>query len=338
MKIENKGNIPLGLAVWLLHDEYDYIKEPNYISVTGMMKPIKHIVLPPRVPAEERIADVEDYVARALGHSLHDSIEKSWIKGYARSLRLLGHPQHVIDRVRINPTDQELTDKPNIIPIYLEQRAFRKVTVDGEEFLVGGKFDMTAEGILHDNKSTTAYTWLYGTRDDEHKLQGSLYRWLDHKGFLDVACTEEFRPRITEDFIRINYIFTDWQKMSAKQNPNYPQKRILFKDIPLMSLEETEQWVIAKIRQVKKYRNAAQADIPECTDEELWRSAPEYKYYSDPNKTTGKSTKNFDDPVEARKHQAEKGKGIVIAIPGEVKRCGYCAAFPICKQRERYFQ
>ena len=337
--ITNKGNIPLGLAVWLLHDEYDYIDEPNYVSVTGLMRPIKHIVLPPRVPQEQRESDVEDYVSRALGHSLHDSIEKSWLKGYARSLRLMGHPQKVIDRVLINPTTEELTQVQHPIPVYLEQRAFKKVTVNGEDFIGGGKFDMVAEGIVHDNKSTTAYTWLYGTRDDEHALQGSLYRWLNDGGFHSVKCDDPIGPpRITEDYIRINYIFTDWQKMSAKQNPKYPQKRILYKDIPLMSLEETERWVIAKIAQFQKYRKAPEEQLPECTDEELWRSAPVFKYYSDPQNTSGKSTKNFDDMIEARKHVADKGKGIIIAVPGEVKRCGYCPAFPICKQKDRYFQ
>lgn len=337
--ITNRGDIPLGLAVWLLHDEYDYINEPNYVSVTGLMKPIKHIILPPRVPKEMIQQDVEDYVSRALGHSLHDSIEKSWIKGYQRSLRLMGHPQHVIDRVMINPTHEQVVAAEHPICVYLEQRSFKKITINGETFTVGGKFDMVAEGIVHDNKSTTAYTWLYGTRDNEHILQGSLYRWLDHNGFLDVECNLPIQtPRITEDFIRINYIFTDWQKAAAKQNPNYPQKRILYKDLPLMSLEETEQWVIAKLSQYKKLRKAPESELPECTDEELWRSDPVYKYYSDPTKTNGKSTKNFDDPVEARKYMAEKGKGVMLAIPGEVKRCAYCPAFPICKQRERYFQ
>lgn len=323
--ITNHGNIPMGLAVWLLHDEYDYVDDENYISVTGLMKPIKHIILPPRVPPEQRTSDVEDYVARAMGHSLHDSIEKAWLKGYARSLRLLGHPKSVIDRVLINPTDEELAAIKDPIPVYLEQRAIKTVMVNGKEYRIGGKFDMVADGIVHDNKSTTAYTWLYGTRDDEHKLQGSLYRWLNPE-------------KITEDYIRINYIFTDWQKMAAKQNPNYPQKRILYKDIPLMSIEETERWVIAKLTQFEKMRLLPESQLPECTDEELWRSAPTFKYYSDPTKTDGKSSKNFDDMIEARKHMAEKGKGTILAVPGEVKRCAYCAAFPICKQKDKYFQ
>lgn len=325
MKITNNSDIPLGLAVWLLYDEYDYIEEDNYISVTGLMKPIRHIILPPRVPMESQEADLESYISRALGHSLHDSIEKAWIKGYKRSLQLLGYSDNTIKRVLVNPTPEELAAVQDPVPVYLEQRSFKKVVVNGVTFTIGGKFDMVAEGIVHDNKSTTAYTWVYGTKDDDYKLQGSLYRWLNP-------------DKITEDFIRINFIFTDWQKASAKQNPNYPQSRVRYKDVPLMSIEETEQWVIAKIKQIMQYKDSPESKIPECTDEELWRSDPKFKYYLDPTKVSGKSTKNFDSMVEAKTYMMNEkgGRGIIITQPGEVKRCAYCNAFPICTQKDRY--
>ena len=326
MKITNNFNISLALAVWLLHDEYDYVNEPNYISVTTLMKPLRHIILPRRIPRELVETDVSDFIARALGHSLHDSIEKAWAKGFRRSLALLGYPETVIDRVRINPTPEELASTPNAIPIYLEQRAKKTVTVNGKTWTVGGKFDMVAEGIVHDNKSTSAYTWVYGGRDEEHQQQGSLYRWLNP-------------DKITEDFIRINYIFTDWQKAQAKQNPNYPQKRVESKDIMLLSEAEVQRWVEWKLQLVMKYWDAPERDIPNCTDEELWMSDPKFKYYADPAKTSGRSTKNFDSLLEANAFKAEKGnKGIVITVPGEPKRCDYCDAFPICTQKDRYFQ
>ena len=324
MKITNNSNISLSLAVWLLHDEYDYVNEPNYISVTTLMKPLRHIILPRRIPRELVETDVSDFIARALGHSLHDSIEKSWVKGYKRSLALLGYPEKVIERVLINPTPEELASTPNAIPIYLEQRAKKTVEVNGKTWTVGGKFDMVAEGIVHDNKSTSAYTWVYGGRDEEHQQQGSLYRWLNP-------------DKITEDFIRINYIFTDWQKAQARQNPNYPQKRVESKDIVLLSEAEVQRWVEWKLQLVMKYWDAPERDIPNCTDEELWMSDPKFKYYADPAKTSGRSTKNFDSLLEANAFKAEKGnKGIIITVPGEPKRCDYCDAFPLCTQKDKY--
>lgn len=320
MKITNETGINLALAVWLLHDEYDYINTPNYISATRLMKPLRQLVLPSRIKPEEKTSDVSDYISRALGHSLHDSIEKAWKIGYKRSLKLLGYPDAMIERVAINPDPLQVEANPELIPIYLEQRAIRSLG----GYNIGGKFDMVAEGIVHDNKSTSAYTWLYGGRDEEHQLQGSIYRWLNP-------------DKITADFIRICYIFTDWQKAAAKSNPNYPQSRVATKDIPLLSVEETEKWILSKIALFEQYKDVPENQLPECTDEELWRSDPQYKYYSDPTKTSGRSTKNFDSMGDARMFQAEKGgKGVVITIQGEPKRCGYCEAFDYCTQKDRY--
>lgn len=333
MKITNIHGVPLSLAVWLVHDEYDHISDPNYISVTSLLKPIRHIILPRRIKPEDRVPlDVIDLLARTRGTALHDSIEKAWTNGHYRSLDLLGYPQNVIDRVLINPTDEELDRIKDPIPVYLEQRHIAEF----EGYRIGGKYDLVAEGILHDNKSTSAFAWIAGTRDEEHQLQGSLYRWLDVQ-----RVKLGHRPRITEDYIRINYIFTDWQKAQAASNPAYPQLPVLPKEIPLLSVEETEARIRNKLAQIKRYLTSPEDQIPECTDEELWRSAPKYKFFLDPAKATqpgARSTKNFDDMNEARQFQVEKGgKGIIVTVPSEPKRCGYCDAFAICSQKNRYF-
>lgn len=320
MFVTNNSGMSIVMAVWALHSEYDRIDEENYISVTGLMKPIRQIVLSKRVPANQKQNDVEDFVASSIGTALHDSIERAWTRGYEHSLRLLGYPEDMIKRVLINPTDEQLAAVEHPIPIYMEQREIRKI--DG--YSIGGKFDMIAEGILHDHKSTTAYTWLFGGKDADYQLQGSLYRWLNQK-------------KITEDFIRIGFIFTDWQKMQALSNPKYPPKRLMTKDIPLLSLAETENWVKNKLSQITKFKNAPENTIPECTDEELWKSENQYKYYADPTKTL-RATKNFDDYTEARKFMAEKGgKGIIITVEGKPKRCEYCDAFSVCTQKDKYF-
>lgn len=331
MKITNNSGISLPLAVWLLHDEYDYINDPKYISVTTLMRPIRQIVLAQRIPPAERTADVEDFIARAVGHALHDSMEKAWTKGYARSLKLLGTPQHVIDTILINPTDEEVAAKPGCIPIYLEQRAFR----EHEGFKIGGKEDMITEGIVNDTKSTSVWGWVKGTRMQDHILQMSLYRWVEAQR------TDGGKPRITEDFGRVNYIFTDWSKAQAKSVDGYPPRRVMSKDVPLLSLHETEHWVDNKLAQIDHYRDKPEDQIPECTDEELWRSDPVFKFYLDPTKAsdpTARCTKRFDNKADADAFMASKGgRGIVKTVPGEVKACGYCPAFDGCTQKDRVF-
>jgi hypothetical protein len=326
VQITNNADISLALAVWLLHDDYDYNSDPDYISVTRLMRPIRHIVLPSRIPPQERVIDLSDLIARALGNSLHASIEKAWENNPQTKLRALGYPQHIVDRIRVNPSDEELAANPEIIPVFLEQRLVREFR--GRK--IGGKFDMVTEGIVNDTKSTSAYSWVYGTRDDENILQGSLYRWID---------AAQPKPKITEDFMRINYIFTDWQKAQARQNPKYPQKRLEQKTLKLLSLDETEMYIQGKLDLIERFKNTPEPQLPHCTDEELWRSDPKFKYYSDPMKAkdpTARSTKNFETLSEANQHLATQGKGIVVTVPGEVKRCGYCDAFDACTQKDAF--
>jgi hypothetical protein len=77
-----------------------------------------------------------------------------------------------------------------------------------------------------------------------------------------------------------------------------------------------------------------ESQIPECSDEDLWRSEPVYKYYKDPNKTL-RSTKNFENKQDAYSHLASIGIGTVIEKPGTVTSCRYCPAFSICAQKDK---
>ena len=315
--ITNKEDIPLTLAVWAVDDDYDYVNQENYISVTQLIKPIKQIILGMRVTDED--TDVSDLINAALGTCIHSGIEKAWKFNYKKNLKSLGYSEELINKIKINPKKENL--KNTDIPIYIEQRNTIKI----DDFTIGGKFDMVADGILHDNKSTSVYTWIYGGRDKDYCLQGSLYKLIN-------------KDIIKEDFIRINYIFTDWQKSAAAQNEKYPLNRLVYKDIPLLSLEETKKFVENKIKQIKIYKDSSEEKLPRCTDEDLWRADPKYKYYADPTKTSGRSTKNFTSLQEANEYKLAKGnKGVVIVVPGEVKRCMYCRAYNICKQRREYF-
>jgi hypothetical protein len=319
VKITNNTDVSLTLAVWAVHDDYDHQTMPNYISATTLMKPIRQIILAQRLPAELRDQlDVSDLIASAWGNALHSSIEQAWCHGnHATNLKKLGYPDSAINRVVINPTPDQI--KPDSIIVYIEQRG----TIQVGKWTVGGKFDIVADGRLEDNKSTSAYSWVYGGKDKDYQLQGSIYRLIH-------------RDKILEDHIRINFLFTDWKKSDAKSNPNYPQSRLAHKDIPLMLVEDTQKWVESKLAQIEKYINVPENQLPECTDEELWRSAPVYKYYADPTKLA-RSTKNFDTKKDADEFMASKGgKGVVLNMPGKVKRCGYCSAFPICTQKDKY--
>ncbi len=327
MKITNEFDISLPLAVWLLHDNYDYINDENYISATTLMRSTKQLVLSRRIKSEDRIMDVSEKIAATLGHSIHDSIEQAWKnpEHLRYSMKALGYPEKVYDNIRINPTPEYLQENPDCIPVYIENRAKRQITVRGTTFTVGGKLDMAINGHLFDFKSTSVWTWIKGRKDEDYALQGGLYRWLNE-------------DKITEDHININFVFTDWQR-GMTRTEGYPQQRVQQHLVELLPLDATERYIEGKLSELTRCWDLPESELPECTDKELWRSDPVYKYYTDPEKAkdpTARSSKNFDTLQEANAHRAEKAKGVVVTVPGAVKACGYCPAFEICEQRKRY--
>lgn len=319
MQITNQYGIPLALSVWAINDSYDYVSDPKYFSVTNLLKPVRQIVLQRRIDPETLTTDVDDFLARAIGSSIHDSIEKAWVNNYKDCLKRLGVQENVIKRFKINPDKNSLNEGD--IPVYLEQRTIKEC--DG--YKVGGKFDFVADGLLHDNKSTTTMKWTKGSSDKDYMLQGSLYRWLNP----DI---------IKEDYIRINFVFTDWQKINALKDSKYPQQRAAYKDIPLMSIEDTQAWLSNKLKQIEKHLNTPEEQLPECSDEELWRTPTKYKYFANPS--ASRATKNFDSYTDAYRYMMidKEGKGCVRTVPGEPRRCNYCSAASICSQRARMFK
>lgn len=329
MRLTNIHGISLPLAVWLLNDEYDYINEPNYISATSLLKSTRQLVLSRRVIQEDREMDLSDLLASRMGAAIHDSQEKAWRENGQRAMQKLGYPEHVWSNIVVNPTEIELASNPNAIPIWIERRAFREITVNGVTYKIGGKFDQVIDGRLFDTKTTSVYTYLGGNKDEDYAYQGGIYRWLNP-------------TLITDEHVFIQFVFTDWQKARSRGDEKYPNTKTLEYPVQMPSIEDTETFIREKIQELVKYQNAPDEQIPHCTDEELWKGETVYKYYSDPAKAGApgsRATRNFDgDKAAAHQYMASKGgKGAVLAIPGEVKACGYCPAFNACKQKDLYF-
>ncbi len=314
-KYANTSSVPLSLAVFLATDNYDHDQDENTISATALIKPLRQIVLSARVPEDLTPVDLVNLVPSRMGSAIHDAIERSWKDNYPNALANLGYPKRVIEKIRINPKPEELTD--GVIPVYMEQRA--KKTVG--KFTVTGKYDFIGDGRVEDFKSTSTYTAINNTNDEKYIWQGSIYRWLN--------------PQIiTKDEMAIQFIFTDWSKAKAMADPKYPQQRIQQRILPLKSIQETDAFVTRKLNQIEQYWDAPEEQLPLCTDADLWRSEPVFKYYKNPEKRA-RSTKNFDNRHDAQLRYIEDGSvGIVVEQPGQVTACKYCPAFAVCSQKD----
>lgn len=319
IKYTNSLNMPLSLAVYLATDHYDHAAVGEGLSATTLLKPIKQVILSKRVAGVEGIPDVAGMISSRVGTSIHTGIKDAWLNNHVQALTDLGYPPAIIKKVVVNP--EPGTDLTGKIPVYLEVRTSKEVC----GIKVSGEFDFVAEGNLEDHKSTGVFTYMKQTKDEDYILQGSIYRWLNP-------------DLITGPHIGINYIFMDWSSAQAKQQPDkYPQHRLMQKKYPLMSIADTEAYVVHRVQTLLRLWNAPEDMLPPCTDKDLWRSDPQYKYYKKPeNANNGsRSTKNFETLLEANQHKAKDGDvGIVKIVPGEVKACNYCAGAPACEQRK----
>ena len=316
-RYSNVSEVPLALAVFLASDHYDYNDDPFTISATTLLKPIRQIILPGRIANEDGQPNLADMMSNRLGAAVHDGIERAWLLNHKGAMASLGYPEKIIDRVQVNPPrDKPLSD--GVIPIYLEQRLKRKVG----KWTVTGKFDFVGEGRVQDFKTASVWSYMNQVNATKQTQQGSLYRWLDPE-------------LITADEMDIHHIFMDWKAGMVKTDPNYPSQRFKKQTFPLLSVAETQRFVEKKLQLIEQYFDSPEEEIPECSDEDLWRSEPVFKYYKNPEKTA-RSTKNFDTKQEAMLRYVEDGsRGIVKEVPGQVTACKYCPAFSVCSQKDQ---
>lgn len=324
----NNSNLPLALAAFLASDNYDYNPDPYTISATTLMKPLRQIILASRLPPEVGMPDIMDQAATRIGAALHDGIERTWKhdERRVRALLALGLPAHVIERVRVNPDDEYVLANKDCIPVYMEQRLTRQIG----KWTVTGKFDFAADLQVQDFKTANVLSYQKQRNAEKQAWQGSLYRWLD-------AAPGRMVRKITKDDMIIFHIFMDWMKAYAKQDPSYPQHRIIKQVLPLQSLEATDAYVRNKLAAIEQYQDMPEEEIPECNDEELWRSEPRFKYYKNGAANQKRSTKNFDSRTEAYTFYATTANSVgeLVEVPGQVKACHYCRAFEACKQKDR---
>ncbi len=75
----NNTGIPISIAVWLAHDEYDHNPDPNTISITSLLRPIKQTLLAKRVPDAQAIPDVAAQLSNRIGSAVHKAVETAWL-------------------------------------------------------------------------------------------------------------------------------------------------------------------------------------------------------------------------------------------------------------------
>lgn len=297
--------LPLPVQVWLAADAYEGKNDNTHISATTLLKDSHKIVLENQIGNELDISDegLLNMFASRRGTAIHSALENVWTNDNLRNKALdaLGLKE-LKERIVIN----KHKENPNQIEIWLEQRSYKTI----DDMTVNGQFDMVMDGQVVDYKNTSVFTYMHGSKIEDYKLQGSIYRWLNPN-------------LITDDKIKIIYIMHDWTSRDAKINPNYPQMPIIAVDYDLYSLDYTENFIKNKIQEIKN------GGAPECVAS-LKLSDPVWQYFS--KSDSKKAAKNFTNQADANHYVMTKGKGFIKMKPQKATGCKYCKARSICKQ------
>jgi len=327
MILTNTHDVGLSVAVWLASDFYNHNRFPGKkaISATGLLKPVRQTILAQRAFKSSKLKqsrDILDNIESHAGTAVHAGIEKAWKENYKQALLDLGKPKHLINRIIINPTPEQLAQADKPIPVYLEQRTYREFG----DWIIHGEFDFIGDGILEDFKNVKIFGFMKKDNNKKYQLQGSIYRWLNP-------------DKITKNFMRIQFLIKDWKKYEyeSRKAKGYPPTPSASQDFVYLSLAETEKFIQNKIDLLDQYANASEDQIPHCPDDELWMTESVFKYYKNPAKTN-RSTKNSSEYHELHTLMTQNGCGIIKEVKGVIKRCNpkWCAAFELCTQKDVY--
>ena len=177
--------------------------------------------------------------------------------------------------------------------------------------------------IISDYKFVTAYKF-------KRSYSGELVIPEDYENQLNMYAYLLNENGYKVDGLKIVAIYRDWSKLEAKRDSNYPQLGAETHDIPLWTEDKAKAFIEERVR----LHQAAENDLPECTDDERW--AKPDKYALMPTAKSVRARKLFDSRVDATTWAAAnnmKTGWVIDHRKGANVRCeNYCPVSEWCDQ------
>lgn len=189
-------------------------------------------------------------------------------------------------------------------------------------YTISGQLDIVDGTEIQDWKFTSRYA-ADGTVKPEYTQQASVNRWLCHKNGIEIS--------------KATYILIlrDWSKPMAARRSDYPQSQVVAIDVPMWSLERTEQWIASR---VESHEKAKKESLPLCTKEERWCNGSKVAVMQKGKKRALKLCESME---EAKSYVAFNSLENIRFEdrPGENTRClHYCGVSAFCAQFRELIQ
>lgn len=154
----------------------------------------------------------------------------------------------------------------------------------------------------------------YGLKESYIK-QLNAYRYLAEKNGYSIQALE------------IVSILRDWRKNESLITEDYPEHQIKILPVPLWSMEDTEKYLIERVRAHQQAREI----LPNCSDEDTWRTKDKWALMK---KGSKRAIKLYEFSEMAHLAAKKDDKHYVEFRKGKPVRCadGWCSLAPICTQ------
>lgn len=326
MKFTNKTGIrSQALVDALCDDDYDLTKRPDNVwSCTEIIGSPKIAVLKRR-HWDDLVVDASDRLWSMMGSAMHSVVEH---KIATKSRERLSEERWVL-RVPIRGGDWNcwFLDKGQKIE---DQSWYKK-----DDYYVSGRMDTydAEEKSLEDYKFTSAWTFVYNSREEEWTAQLNMNRFAVELAGFQV------------EKLRIGGLLRDFDKKKVGSD-NYPSGSIVEKSIRILPDDEIKAYILDRVSLHFLMLERSDYAIPECTEEERWYRAGKYALMKKGKKRAEKLFPETPDGKVEAEHMcrqmndvSEKGSPFYIEPrPGEDKRChDYCDCNTFCNYyQDRY--
>lgn len=217
----------------------------------------------------------------------------------------------------------------------------KRIFVEVNGWKVSGKPDkfesvMLDSGTLIDHKFPTLSSFLFGFQRDkglkkEHIAQGNSYRYLLHRNGVDVTK------------IIFKSTLLEWSKRHARVKPEYPDRPFFNFELPIWDMEVSKAYIEERVALHQAAEKLPDDRLPECTDEERWRSGDTWKAYKGDSKRalphgtfSGPTAQAEAEAFAAEKSATLKATVRAVKVLGEAVKClDYCKVRNMCFQLKR---
>ena len=238
---------PEALVRAVERDEYSRGEGVNR-SVTGLLAPPRQAALK-EIHGHEIVEDVSDRTYALYGQLIHLLLERAGEQS-----------RNQINEARFfaEVNGWKISGQTDTLTLTEDQKS---LIITDYKFVTAYKFKRNYSGEL--------------VVPEEYVQQLNLYAYLLKSGVapaLGMLQENNERMRFPVDGLKIVAIYRDWSKLEAKRDKNYPQLGAETHDIPLWSEERAKAFMEERVR----LHQAAENDLPECTDDERWAKPDKY--------------------------------------------------------------